>query len=215
MSTFDWLFEPERRRLIDRRRSSMACATSSRAGRSTRVFPRRRSACCSEWAVFGARNENSGWLARGFTSPRSAMPAEKPKIRPIAMFARDEPAMPRSSWSFTILRFRRSRGCCGCSGKATIRPKGCARAMTSARSIARRFSPIPPPNWRRRELGAAPIRTPSPNAVLARSPRKWRRLRLCLRGGGASAISREKSRRLLRTRRHRTPAQLGRRPRIN
>ena len=199
MSTFDWLFEPKA--LLPDRQVGLPWGAPLRhgEGRSTRRFPRRRSACCSEWAVFGARNgKNSGWPARGLTSPRSAMPAEKRKIRPIGMFAREEPDMRRWSWSFMIPRFRRSRGCCVYSGKVTIPPKGCARAMTSARNIARRFSPIPPPSWTRRELRAPPIRTPPPNAVLVDHHGNRARSAFLLRGGRASAISRQKSGRLLR-----------------
>ena len=114
--------------------------------------PRRR---CSGSAASGAPSASSGSWATAFTSPRSAMPPATRPIRPTRRSAAAAPATTRSCWWSTIRRRFPTSSCSRPSGKATIRPRACARATTSARSIAPASTSPATPSAKPREASKA------------------------------------------------------------
>jgi Peptide methionine sulfoxide reductase len=64
------------------------------------------------------------------------------RTRPTRRFAADEPGTPRLCSSSLTPKRSLTGNCSQCSGSPTTRRRGCARATTSARSIARRSTTL-------------------------------------------------------------------------
>ena len=102
-------------------------------------FPRGSSAPCSGWAASGAPSASSGRSPGVFTDGgRLRRPASR-RTRRTKRCAAGRPATPRScSWSSIPSESSLRGAAARSSGRATTRPRACARATTSARSTARR-----------------------------------------------------------------------------
>ena len=168
----------------------------------TPPFPEASSGSSSAWAASGAPSASSG-RRPGSTRPPSATRAGSRRTRPTRRRARAAPATPRPCSPCTTLRGRATRRCCGSSGRATTRPRGCGRATTSARSTARRSTGTTSASGMPRSRRARCSRRELLAGGLRRDHDRDRRGRaVLLRRAVPPAVPRGEPERLLRARRH-------------
>ncbi len=99
--------------------------------------------------------------------------AGTPRTPPTRRSARGAPGTPRRCSSPSTPPRPPTRRCSGCSGRATIPRRGCARATTAAPSTARRSSGTGTPSAARRRTRCAPTSRSSRPMDTDRSQPKW------------------------------------------
>ena len=142
-----------RRRAARARHADSACpsATSCSALRSSRPSRTTPSAPCSAWAASGAPSAIF-WQAPGVYTTAVGYAGglhAQPHLR--GGLLAGAPATTRSCSWCSARRRSPTRSCCGSSGRATTRPRACARATTWAPSTAPASTPPRRPRPRRRE----------------------------------------------------------------
>ena len=164
-------------------------------------FPPQMRRAASGSAASGGPSASSG-SCPGSIPPPLATPAATPRTRLTRRCARDDrPHRGRCSWSSTgVIGYD---GCSACSGRRMTRPRGCARATTSARQY--RSASIATTSAQR---AAAPASQAHYDEALPGPARRDHhrvspRPGVLLRRGLPPAIPRQEPRRILRAGRHR------------
>ncbi len=124
----------------------------------------------SAWAASGARSASSGTLPGVYTTAVGYAGGSTPNpTYDEVCSGRDRPHRGRCWWCSTRRQTSVTSACCRSSGRATTRPRACARATTSAPSIAPRI-------YCRRPRNSEAAAQASPRRLPERLTRRARRI---------------------------------------